>query len=102
MPEPPAGVPGYSGCPSIGDAGRKPGACEPGPLHHPQDDPNACQSGYPHTLANSFHICLQFLDERRGCLFAKLARGCLQRGNFTSLQDLVDTMQQYLDAHEHG
>ena len=32
-------------------------------------------------------------------LFAKLARGCLQRGNFASLQDLVDTMHQYLQAH---
>ena len=32
-------------------------------------------------------------------LFAKWARGCLQRGNFASLQDLVDTMHQYLEAH---
>ena len=32
-------------------------------------------------------------------LFAKLARGCLQRGNFASLQDLVDTMHPYLEAH---
>ena len=32
-------------------------------------------------------------------LFAKLARGCLQRGNFASLQDLVDTMHRYLEAH---
>ncbi len=36
-------------------------------------------------------------------LFAKLARGCLQRGNFTSLQALVDTMHTYLEAHNrHG
>ncbi len=32
-------------------------------------------------------------------LFAQRARGCLQRGNFASLQDLVDTMPQYLQAH---
>ena len=32
-------------------------------------------------------------------LFAKLARGCLQRGNFASLQDLVDTLHRYLEAH---
>ena len=25
--------------------------------------------------------------------------GCLQRGNFASLQDLVDTMHPYLEAH---
>ena len=36
-------------------------------------------------------------------LFAKLARGCLQRGNFASLQALVDTMHTYLEAHNrHG
>ena len=32
-------------------------------------------------------------------LFAKLTRGCLQRGNFASLQDLVDTLHPYLQAH---
>ena len=31
--------------------------------------------------------------------FATWVRGCLQRGNFASLQDLVDTMHRYLEAH---
>ena len=50
-------------------------------------------------LAFSLHTHLQFLDACSGGFFAKLARGCLHRGNFASLQDLLDAVHPYLEAH---
>ena len=91
---PPAGIPGFPGH----HGRRDPGARDSGQLRHTQTAAvHAWLATHPHWHFHFTPTSSSWMNAVEG-LFAKLARGCMQRGHFTSLQELVDTMHTYLEV----